>query len=75
VRAPCKANLKTAKELLEFGVMDEGAKALIDLRHCAQTPGCEDWQNCSGTVDDAWRAAADPALPEARARERTPKQG
>ena len=75
MRAPCVANLETAKELLEFGVVDEGAKALLDLRQCAQTPGCEDWRNCSGTVEDVWRAAAEPVLPEARARERAPRRG
>jgi hypothetical protein len=68
VRAPCVANLKTAKELLEFGVTGEAAKALVDLRRCAQTPGCEDWQNCSSTIDEAWLAAAEP-LPEAKARD------
>jgi hypothetical protein len=75
LRAPCVANLETAKELLEFGVVDEGAKTLLDLRHCAQAPGCEDWRNCSCTVEDVWRAAAEPALPEARAPERAPTLG
>jgi hypothetical protein len=58
VRAPCVAHLDTAKELLEFGVMNEGAQALVD----------EDWRNCSCTVEDTWRAAAEPALPEAKPR-------
>jgi hypothetical protein len=57
VRAPCLGNLDTAKELLEFGIIDEGARTLIDLRRCAQTPGCEDWQNCSSAIEGAWRAA------------------
>lgn len=68
MRAPCVANLDTAKELLEFGVVDEGAKTLVDLRHCAQTPGCEDWRNCSCTVEEVWRAAAEVTLPEPRRR-------
>ena len=70
MRAPCVANLDTAVELLEFGMMNEGAQALVDLRRCAQTPGCEDWRNCSCTVEDTWRAAAEPALPEAKQRAR-----
>jgi hypothetical protein len=57
VRARCLGNLDTAKELLEFGIIGEGARTLIDLRRCAQTPGCEDWQNCSSTVQETWRAA------------------
>jgi hypothetical protein len=74
VRAPCVANLATAKELLEFGVIGEGAGTLLDLRRCARTPGCEDWRNCSCTVEETWRAAAEP-LPEARPRERGPEPG
>jgi len=74
VRAPCVANLDTAKELLEFGVTGEAAKTLVDLRHCAQTPGCEDWRNCTCTVEETWRAAAEP-LPEAKPRdEESPDQ-
>ncbi len=68
MRAPCVANLDTAKELLEFGVVGEGARTLVDLRHCAQTPGCEDWRNCSSTVEQTWRAVAE-SLPEARPRD------
>jgi hypothetical protein len=68
VRAPCVANLDTARELLEFGVVDEGARSLLELRRCAQTPGCEDWRNCSATLEDTWRAAAEVKLPEARER-------
>jgi hypothetical protein len=68
VRAPCVANLDTAKELLEFGVIGEAAKALVDLHRCAQAAGCEDWQNCSSTVDETWRGPAKP-LPEAKARD------
>jgi hypothetical protein len=71
VRAPCVAHLDTAKELLDFGVVDEAAKALADLRRCAQTPGCEDWQNCDRTAQDTWRAAT-PPLPEAKAQEESP---
>jgi hypothetical protein len=68
VRAPCVANLDTAKELLEFGVVGEAAKALLDLRRCAQVPGCEDWRNCSSTIEETWRCPAAP-LPEPKARD------
>jgi hypothetical protein len=73
VRAPCVANLDTAKELLEFGVIGEAAETLVDLRRCAQTPGCADWRNCSCTVEETWQAAAEP-LPEAKARDQGPDQ-
>ena len=75
MRAPCVANLDTAKELLEFGVVGEGARTLVDLRRCAHTPGCEDWRSCSWTVEETWRAATEP-LPEARPRDgASPEQG
>lgn len=66
MKPPCVANLKTARALLEHGVVGEGAETLVDLRRCAQEPGCEDWRNCSCQVEETWRVAAEPALPEAR---------
>jgi hypothetical protein len=74
MKAPCMANLDTAKELLDFGVIDEGARTLVDLRRCAGAPGCEDWRNCSSTVESAWRAAGEGALPDARPRPAEPLQ-
>jgi hypothetical protein len=74
VRARCLGNLDTAKELLEFGIIGEGARTLIDLRRCAQTPGCEDWQNCSSTVQETWRVAE--PVPAGRPRDdQSPEQG
>ena len=70
MRAPCVAHLKTARKLLEFGVVGEAAEALVDLRRCAQTPGCEDWQDCDRTVGATW-CAGEP-LPEAKARDQRP---
>lgn len=67
MRGPCVANLATARELLEFGVLGEAAGALVDLHRCAQAAGCEDWQNCSSTIDETWRGAAGPS-PEVKAR-------
>jgi hypothetical protein len=72
VKKPCTAHLDTAKELLEHGVIGEGAQALVDLRRCAGDCGCEDWQNCDATIQDAWREVAHKPLPEARPR---PKGG
>ena len=49
-------------------MVDEGARALVDLRRCAQAPGCEDWRNCSLTVGNTWRAAGETELPDAASR-------
>jgi hypothetical protein len=73
VRAPCVAILDPAKELLEFGVVNEAAQSLVDLRRCAQEPGCEDWRNCSCQIDGTWREGTHPTPapnPEAVRRER-----
>jgi hypothetical protein len=75
MKAPCRANLTTARKLLEFGVIDEGAKELLDLRRCAETPGCDDWQNCSSTVESAWRTAGDRPLPDAEPRPAATRKG
>ena len=66
MRKPCVADLVTARELVEHGVMAEGAKALVDLRRCAADCGCDDWQNCDNTIQEAWRAATHQPLPDAR---------
>jgi hypothetical protein len=60
MRAPCAANLDTARELLDHGVVDEGAQKLVELRRCAQDCGCEDWQNCTHTIEGTWLEAAEP---------------
>lgn len=70
MKKPCAAHLDTAKELLEHGVVDEGAQALVDLRRCAGDCGCEDWQSCDAAIQDAWRDVAHKPLPEARPRPR-----
>ena len=57
MKKPCVANLDTARELVEHGIVGEGARALVDLRRCAADCGCDDWQNCDHTVQDAWQEA------------------
>jgi hypothetical protein len=66
VKKPCAANLVTARDLVEHGVVGEGAEVLVDLRRCAADCGCEDWQNCDEAVQDAWHEATHNPLPEAR---------
>jgi hypothetical protein len=68
VKPPCVANLNTARALLEHGVVGEGAETLVDLRRCAQEPGCEDWNSCSSQIEETWRTSAEAVLPEARPR-------
>jgi hypothetical protein len=60
MRAPCAADLGTARELLEHGVVEEGAQKLVDLRQCAQDCGCSDWQSCTHKVEGTWLDAAKP---------------
>jgi hypothetical protein len=68
VKKPCVANLDTARELVEHGIVGEGARALVDLRRCAADCGCDDWQNCDHTIQGAWHEATHKPLPEARPR-------
>ena len=68
VKTPCAANLDAARDLVEHGIVGEGAKVMVDLRRCAADCGCDDWQQCDGTVQGAWHEAAHRPLPEARPR-------
>lgn len=66
MKKPCVANMDTARELVEHGMVGEGARTLVDLRRCAADCGCDDWQNCDHTVQDTWQEATHKPLPEAR---------
>ena len=66
MKRPCVASLNTARELLEHGIVGEGAKTLVILRRCAADCGCDDWRNCDTTVQGAWHEAPHQVLPEAR---------
>jgi hypothetical protein len=68
VKKPCAASLVIARELVEHGVLGEGAEVLVDLRRCAAERGCDDWQNCDGTIQGVWHEATHKRLPEARPR-------
>lgn len=63
----CVGALDTARELLEFGILGEGAHELLGLRRCAGRCGCGDWQECRMRIDAAWPAAG-------RDRRTTPEQ-
>lgn len=66
VQTACASILDTAQELLDFGVLNEGALNLVSLRRCAHSLGCPDWQECRCRIDDAWEHRA--ALPCQRMR-------
>jgi hypothetical protein len=66
VKTPCAANLDTARDLVEHGVVGEGGKVLVDLRRCAADCGCDDWQQCDSTVQGAWHEVTHQPLPEAQ---------
>lgn len=67
MRSPCAATLDTARDLLDHGVLPEGSKDLANLRDCANTCGCGDWQECRDQTDDAWRGTNPDALPKTEA--------
>lgn len=64
MRSPCAAMMKTARELLDYGVLPEGSRELAELRACANTCGCEEWQDCRHRTSDAWRQSNPDALPK-----------
>jgi hypothetical protein len=68
MKTPCAANLDAARDLVEHGIVGEGAKIMVDLRRCAADCGCDDWRQCDDTVQGAWHEAAPRPLPEARPR-------
>lgn len=67
MRSPCAAILDTARDLLDHGVLPEGSKDLADLHGCANTCGCDDWQDCREQTAEAWRGENPDALPKAGA--------
>lgn len=60
MRSPCAADLDMARELLEHGVVDEGARKLVDLQRCSRHCGCTDWQSCTHKVEGVWLETAKP---------------
>jgi hypothetical protein len=72
MRSPCAAMMQTARELLDYGVLPEGSKELAELRGCANTCGCEEWQDCREQTAGAWRQTNPEALPAPVRREGVP---
>jgi hypothetical protein len=58
----CTDKMKTARELLDFGVFGEGAESLVRLHDCARRAGCDRWHQCAGLIEGQWQSLK-PAQP------------
>lgn len=56
----CADVMKTARELLDHGILNEGAEKLLELRGCSCKAGCDDWHRCINLVENQWRLASVP---------------
>ena len=50
----CTEKMKTARDLLDYGVLFEGAKELADLRHCERRADCRYQDACLRQVEGQW---------------------
>ena len=55
---PCQDLMKTARDLLDHGVLPEGAETLSRLHDCGRKAGCGHWNSCIGQIESQWQAAA-----------------
>ncbi|MGH1483641.1 MAG: hypothetical protein ACRBM6_33960 [Geminicoccales bacterium] len=55
---PCEDLMKTARDLLDHGVLKEGAETLVQLHDCGRRAGCNHWRQCIRLIEDQWQAAA-----------------
>lgn len=51
----CTEMMKTARELLEHGVLAEGAEKLSELHDCGRRVGCTHWNRCMLQVEGQWK--------------------
>lgn len=54
----CVNAIKTARELLDFGVLPEGAEKLVELRGCGRKAGCDHWHRCINLVESQWHLSS-----------------
>ncbi len=54
----CQDVMKTARELIDHGVLAEGAEKLAELHGCGRKAGCDHWHRCIGLVEHQWQASA-----------------
>lgn len=53
----CEELTKTARDLLDHGVLLEGAEKLVQLRDCGRKAGCDHWHRCIGLTENQWQAS------------------
>ncbi len=56
----CMSKMKIVRELLEFGVLREGAENLAKLRDCACHAGCDRRHVCASLIENQWQSAKSP---------------
>lgn len=55
----CTDRIRTARELLDYGVLTEGAEKLAELHDCGRRVGCDHWRRCTRTVERLWEITGD----------------
>lgn len=53
----CTDKMKIARELLDFGVLSEGAENLAKLHDCGRRRGCDRWHQCVQSVEFQWSSS------------------
>lgn len=51
----CTDRMKTARELLDYGLLREGAENLCKLHDCGRRFGCDHWHRCIRLVEREWQ--------------------
>lgn len=60
MQTECAQFMETASELLDYGLLREGAEKLVALRGCSCKAGCDHWQTCISLVERRWQTSATP---------------
>lgn len=60
----CVDVMRTARELMDYGVMPEGAEKLVELHTCSRKAGCDHWHQCQSLVERQWQGAGASADPK-----------
>lgn len=58
----CTDRMKIARELLDHGVLDEGARKLSRLHDCGRRVGCDQWHRCVHLVERQWQSSKDVSI-------------
>ncbi|MGI9434225.1 MAG: hypothetical protein ACR2Q4_05260 [Geminicoccaceae bacterium] len=49
--------MNTARDLLDHGLLREGAQKLVRLHDCGRKAGCDQWHVCIGLIENQWQAS------------------